>query len=180
VGGISAPLFYSSTGQVNAQIPFELAASTSQQLVLSASNTFAVPETITLDVARPGIFSANSSGAGQGAITNPQGAIVDSKAPAASGDVVIAYCSGLGATNPAVASNARPPSAEPLARVITPVTATVGGVSALVQFAGLSPGFVGLYQVNIQIPAGITSGPAVPVVIAQGGVNSNTVTIVVK
>src|SRR5207253_3235433 len=116
----------------------------------------------------------------QGAITNPAGQIVDDKAPAAPGSVVIAYCSGLGLTNPPVASGILPPAAEPLARSITTVTATVGGLSAPVQFAGLAPGFVGLYQVNLQIPANVAVGNSVPVILTQAGVASNTVTIVVK
>ena len=180
VGGIAVPLFYSSTGQINAQIPFEQPVNSRPQLVLSTSNAFAVPEAITIADARPGIFTVNSSGSGQGAVTNPQGIIVDSNAPATAGDVVILYCSGLGATNPAVASNNLPPTAEPLARVTTAVTATVGGRNAPVQFGGLAPGFVGLYQVNVQIPSGVAPSGAVSLVLTQGGVSSNSVTIAVR
>ena len=60
------------------------------------------------------------------------------------------------------------------------VTATVGGKAATVQFAGLTPGFVGLYQVNVQIPTGVTPGFAVPLVLMQNGVPSNTVTLAVR
>ena len=45
------------------------------------------------------------------------------------------------------------------------VTATVGGIAANVTFAGLAPSYVGLYQVNVQIPANAPSGVAVPIVI---------------
>ena len=62
----------------------------------------------------------------------------------------------------------------------TPVTATIGGVDASVSFAGLAPGFVGLYQVNAMVPGGVVAGPAVPVVITQDGIASNTVTIAVQ
>ncbi len=93
--------------------------------------------------------------------------------------MVIVYCTGLGVTQPGVAPGQGAPSAEPLARVVAPVTATVGGVTAPVQFAGLTPGFVGLYQVNVQIPSGVPSGSA-PLVLTQSGVASNTVTLVVR
>jgi uncharacterized protein (TIGR03437 family) len=63
--------------------------------------------------------------------------------------------------------------------VTIPATVTIGGVNATVQFAGLSAGFVGLYQVNAVVPAGLTVGPAVPVVISQNGVASNTATIAI-
>jgi len=60
------------------------------------------------------------------------------------------------------------------------VEATVGGKAAVVHFAGLAPGYVGLYQVNVQIPESVTSGPAVPLVLYQNGVPSNTVTLGIR
>jgi len=55
----------------------------------------------------------------------------------------------------------------------------IGGVKASVIFSGLAPGYVGLYQVNAQVPPGVTPGPAVPITVTIGGVTSNTVTIAV-
>jgi uncharacterized protein (TIGR03437 family) len=55
----------------------------------------------------------------------------------------------------------------------------IGGQNAAVQFAGLAPGFVGLYQVNAVIPQGVSTGPAVPVTIAQSGASSNQATIAI-
>ena len=186
IGGRDAPLFFSSDGQINAQLPFELAANTRHSAVVktrleaTGPETFAVPETITVAASQPGIFTTNQQGTGQGAIRDTQGRLVDTAAPAAAGDIVQVYCTGLGATQPAIASGQAAPSTEPLARVTFPVTATVGGKSAVVHFAGLAPGFVGLYQVNVQIPDGITPGSAVALVLAQNGVASNTVTLAIK
>jgi uncharacterized protein (TIGR03437 family) len=53
---------------------------------------------------------------------------------------------------------------------------TIGGIAAKVLFSGLAPGYVGLYQVNVTVPAA-AAGNAVPVVISMGGAMSNTVTI---
>ena len=61
----------------------------------------------------------------------------------------------------------------------TPVV-TIGGVPAAVTFSGLAPGFVGLYQVNAEVPANARTGDAVPVALTIGGVTSNTVTIAVQ
>jgi len=186
IGGRDAPLFFSSDGQINAQLPFELppnarhSAVVKTRLEATGSETFAVPETITVAASQPGIFTTNQQGTGQGAIRDTQGRLVDTAAPAAAGEIVQVYGTGLGTTQPAIASGQAAPSAEPLARVTLPVTATVGGKSAVVHFAGLAPGFVGLYQVNVQIPDGITPGPAVPLVLAQNGVPSNTVTLAIK
>jgi minor extracellular serine protease Vpr len=60
-------------------------------------------------------------------------------------------------------------------------TVSVGGATVSdVEFSGLAPGYVGLYQVNAQVPAGAATGSAVPVVISIGGVASNTVTMAVQ
>jgi uncharacterized protein (TIGR03437 family) len=67
-----------------------------------------------------------------------------------------------------------------VATVVNAVTATIGGINAPVHFAGLAPGFVGLYQVNVQAPAGVTAGSAVPLVLTQAGVSSNTVTLAIR
>jgi len=60
------------------------------------------------------------------------------------------------------------------------VTVTIGGVPAYVSFAGLAPGWVGLYQVNVQVPANAPVGDAVAVALSVGGVASNQVTIAVQ
>ena len=58
--------------------------------------------------------------------------------------------------------------------------AIVGGINAPVTFAGLAPGFMGLYQVNAQIPVGVTPGNSVPVIVTQAGSASNIATIAVQ
>jgi uncharacterized protein (TIGR03437 family) len=90
------------------------------------------------------------------------------------------YCTGLGATTPPVATGA--PSTQ--ATVTTPVTVTIGTVllttAGQIPYAGLTPGSVGLYQINFVVPPGVTPGSAVPVKITQNGVDSNIATIAVK
>jgi uncharacterized protein (TIGR03437 family) len=180
VGGYEVPLFYSSGGQINAQLPYELTPNSRPQLIVKGADFVTVPETITVATARPGIFTTTQDGKGQGVIMDAANRLVDSANPAKAGDVVVVvYCTGLGATSPAVRSGEAAP-ASPLARVVTPVTVTIGGQPAAVQFAGLTPGFVGLYQVNVQIPGGITPGSSVALVITQDGVPSNTVTLAVR
>jgi len=180
MGGIDMPLFYSGTGQVNAQVPAELPADSVTSVVARAisgtAETDAVPVSVTLGPAQPGIFiAAETNAPNQGAILNPANQVVDASNPSSVGGVVVIYCTGLGATTPFVATGAAAPSST---AVTVPVTVTIGGVNAATpQYAGLSPGFVGLYQVNVTIPAGVTVGPLVPVVITQNGVASNTVTI---
>jgi uncharacterized protein (TIGR03437 family) len=100
--------------------------------------------------------------------------------PARAGDFLTIYANGLGAVTPAVPDGNAAPSAEPLARTAEP-TVTLGGRPCRVLFAGLVPGLVALNQINIEVPTGVPTGNAVPLVISLGGVtSSDLVTIAVQ
>jgi uncharacterized protein (TIGR03437 family) len=118
----------------------------------------------------------------QGAILNGSNnyVLVDPFNPASVGDVIVIYCTGLGATTPSVPSGTAAPSSPNSALANIMPTVTIGTMPALVDFAGLAPGFVGLYQVNAHVPAGVTSGSQVPVLITSAGTTSNLATIAVK
>ncbi|MBI2815557.1 MAG: hypothetical protein HYX72_01315 [Acidobacteria bacterium] len=75
---------------------------------------------------------------------------------------------------------AAPASGNPLVLTNVQPTVTIGGQPARVLFSGMAPGFVGLWQINAEVPQNVTPGPAVPLVITAGGVSSNTVTIAVE
>ncbi len=190
--GQPIPLFFASGGQINAQLPYELTPGTVRVVarITSASggpDTVSLPVTLNIGDVAPGIFAINSAGSGQGAILNgsdftlvaPEGTVRGAH-PATPGDVVVIFCTGLGRTNPLVLTGQAAPRQEPLGRVVNPAQVTIGGISAEVLYAGLTPGFVGLYQINVRVPAGVTAGDAVPVVITQKGVSSNTVTMAVR
>jgi uncharacterized protein (TIGR03437 family) len=179
LGQLDVPLFYAGSSQVNAQIPFEVQGSATLPLLASLGGALTSPVPVTIAAVQPGIFTANQSGAGQGSVTNAAGILADASAPVSRGEVVVIYCTGLGATDPPVASGVATP-ATPLSWVKRTVTARIGGLDAPVQFAGLAPGFVGLYQVNAMIPAGVAPGNSVSLALIQDGLESNTVTIAVK
>ena len=189
VGEKEAPLFYVGPGQVNAQVPVELESDRQLQVRIEANGVSSAPEPLQTSAARPGIFTLGPTYGNQGAILiantdtlamAPDPRLQRGMRPAQVGGIVSIFCTGLGATDPAVASGQPGPSVEPLARVKTPVTVTMGGKPATVSFAGMAPGFAAVYQVNAQVPAGVAAGDAVPVVITQGGASSNTATIAVK
>jgi uncharacterized protein (TIGR03437 family) len=178
--GAKAPLFYASAGQVNLQIPWELASQTETTLAATLDGQSGAGQTFSIAPFSPGIFSINSQGTGQGAILDTSYHLVDSSNPATPGTTyILIYCTGLGqvGNQPATGS---PALSSPLSKTVTTPTVTVGGVSATVLFSGLAPGYVGLYQVNAQVPAGAPSGPSVPVIVSMPGVDSNTVTIAVQ
>jgi uncharacterized protein (TIGR03437 family) len=94
------------------------------------------------------------------------------------GEVIVLYATGMGATNPPVPTGSVAPSGQ-LANVTIAPQVKIGGNNAQVLFAGLSPGSVGLYQIDVMIPAGTPAG-TVPLVVTQNGVASNTVMVPVR
>ena len=128
----------------------------------------------------PGIFAVNGGGTGQGAILDAANHLMDTTNPATAGSTVVQiYCTGLGPVSNQPATGAPAPGS-PLAKTTTQPTVTIGGVQATVQFSGLAPDAVGLYQVNALVPQEAAKGDAVPVTVSIGGVQSNTVTIAVR
>ncbi|MBI4442100.1 MAG: hypothetical protein HY649_01850 [Acidobacteria bacterium] len=79
-----------------------------------------------------------------------------------------------------IPGEAAPVSGNPLFLTRVQPSVTIGGQTARVQFSGMAPGWVGLWQINAEVPATVTPGPAVPLVVSAGGVPSNTVTIAVE
>ncbi len=138
------------------------------------------PQTVGLATYAPGIFAVNGGGTGQGAILDRDYHLVDPTNPATAGNTwVQIYCTGLGPVTNQPTTGAPAPS-NPLAETTMQPEVTIGGAPAEVQFSGLTPGYVGLYQVNALVPPSAAKGIAVSVVISIGGVQSNTVTIAVQ
>jgi uncharacterized protein (TIGR03437 family) len=181
IGGEPVPLYVVTAGQLVAALPFDLPVNTSLPIVVTRNNAVSAPQPVSVIADQPGVFTQAESGLGIGAIEifRPDGSyegVAGNGNSATAGDVVVIYCTGLGGVNPrAVAGYPAPPS--PLSHTIDPVTMTIGGVNVPVFFAGLAPGYAGLYQVNGTIPGGIAPNPTAPLVLTQGGQKSPTVTI---
>jgi glucosylceramidase len=172
IDGYAAPLVFVSPLQINAQVPWEATPGSATLTVTHAG--VSASQTVTIAAAGPGIFTLY--GSQQAAALNPDYSVNSQSRPAS--DYIQLFGTGFGAVSPAV-PNGAPASADPLSQVVATVTATVGGSpSSNVLFAGLAPGFAGLWQVNVLLPAG-TSG-AVPVIVSVSGAVSNTVTVWVK
>jgi uncharacterized protein (TIGR03437 family) len=148
-----------------------------------SGNTVSVP----LAEFSPGLYTATGTGSGQGAILIDGTATLAAPVsgpfagqPARRGtDYIDIYATGLGPVTNQPSSGA-PASASSLSWTTATVTVTIGGVPATPSFSGLAPGWVGLYQVNVQVPANAPVGDAVPVALSMGGVASNQVTMAVQ
>ncbi len=171
---VAAALIYVSAGQVNAVVPYEVANNSNGQTVVEVIYQGTPSNTVTLPVvpSTPAIFTLDSSGQGAGAILNQDLTVNGLNNRAAPGSVVAIYATGGGATSPASAdASIISPAAPP--KLLLPVSVTIGGQNAQVQYAGATPDTVaGLTQINAVVPAGVTPGPSVPVVVTIGTVTS--------
>ncbi len=117
-----------------------------------------------LQTTSPGIFSVDGSGTGDGAITHASGTLVSKSSPAKPGETVTIYAAGLGLVTPQPADGAGA-SSTTLSAVNAAVTVTIGGQAVTLVYAGLAPGFPGLYQLNVTIPATLSGSGSLPVAI---------------
>jgi len=199
VGGRNAPLFFTCPGpqscgqdqQINGMIPFEVTGSSVPITIVTGPNAQGTTVNVNLSPTAPGIFSTDSSGNGQGAILNgadntvtaPSGTFHGSH-PAKPGDVIVIYAAGLGPVTPTLPSGlGSGANGTPYPQLVSLPQILIGQQpipAANLQFAGLAPSYVGLYQLNVQLPANVPTGNAVPVeIITAEGQTSNTVTIAV-
>jgi len=190
VNGVAAPLFYVSPLQVAFQVPWEAAGQSQAAVTVTNNGVTSTPITMSLSAVAPAIFTVNQQGTGQGSvliansdvIAAPPGSIPGRTSSPVSRSVypyISIYCTGLGAVDNAPASG-EATSLTTLAPVKNAVTVTIGGVTVPAMFAGLAPGFVGLYQVDAQVPLSVQPGDKVLVTVSAGGHTSNLVTIAVQ
>jgi uncharacterized protein (TIGR03437 family) len=161
--GIAAPVLYASATQVAAVVPYALSGTTAQVTVTyqgQESETFAVR----VAPSAPGLFTLNQTGAGQAAAVNADGTVNTAANPVKIGGFISLYAKGEGQTSPGSVDGKLGGPAP-----LLPVKVTIGGIPAMVQYAGGAPGQVGgLMQVNLQIPNGVQPGGYVPVVLQVG------------
>lgn len=171
IGGKSAPLYYVSPGQINAQVPVDVPAG-AQAVVVNNGVGPSASFTVNVAAAAPAIFFSPVAAV----LKNSDFSLVSSTNPVRAGDAILIYATGLGLTTPALPTGGLVPAGT-IANTAA-VTATVGGQNAAVIYSIASPGAAGLYQVAVTVPSGVTG--SVPVVIQQGSAKSNAVNINVQ
>ncbi|HEX6895927.1 MAG TPA: hypothetical protein VF146_11680, partial [Bryobacteraceae bacterium] len=175
VSGKQLPVLFVNDKQVNVLIPYDLAVNAPHQLIVQRGSAISVPVPIAIFDSQPAILATAGNGAGQGHIykidSSGNQILADASAPATAGDTLVIYTVGLGAVDPPVNAG-EPAGSSPPSGTTAPVSLTIGGQPAPVLFSGLTPGSAGLYQVNVTVPAGITPGAQVPVVVSVAGKSS--------
>jgi uncharacterized protein (TIGR03437 family) len=174
VAGVPARLLYVAPSQINLQIPWEAVAGDAD-IAVTTNGAALAPMRATIGAAAPGIFSLGW-GVGQAIAINPDGSLAARDGsiagvnthPAHTGDSLMIFATGLGAVTPVIADGAVAGSL--IRTAITTPVVLVGGVPARVTFAGLSPEFVGVDQINIVVPS--AEGDTVSLQIEAGGIRT--------
>ncbi|MFN7931063.1 MAG: hypothetical protein U0Y68_24675, partial [Blastocatellia bacterium] len=200
VNGLLAPLLFVGVGtqfggagafQINYQMPFETTPGVAFVEVLQ-NGAAITSEFATVRAMMPGVFSFAQNGQGQGAVLNQNNTTNDAARPEARGRVLQIFATGTGGQllnsltrqTISLATGAAAPlpasGNDPLYMTATTPVVTLGGVAATVEFSGLAPGFVGLWQLNVRIPANAPTGNAVPLVIRADNRTSNQTTVAIN
>lgn len=158
-----SPMLYVSGGQINFIVPSnEIAGNVTVRVVREGVTG---PEvTIALMDAAPALFD---TGTGFAIATHGDGTLLTDASPAQPGEIVVVYATGLGATEPNPNPGEIPQSAAPLV-LLSSLTVSLNGAalpSYLIKYAGATPDSVGLYQLNIQLPADVAADPTIQVTV---------------
>jgi uncharacterized protein (TIGR03437 family) len=168
---LPAPLLFVSPTQINAQLPWEIPTSGPVTVVVTSGTTASAPQAVQVAAFAPGLFTV----AGYPVAVNPDGSFAAptgaipgiASHPATPGDSLVLYGSGFGPVNPPATTGNN--SLDTMRNAITTPVLTIAGISAPVTFAGLSPQFVGVYQINVTMPSSESPANAAPVQIETGG-----------
>jgi uncharacterized protein (TIGR03437 family) len=167
VNGLPVPMLFVSPGQINAQMPFQMAGNVSFTLRTpgGVSNNF----NQRVEPTAPGVFRANAGAIGliPMVVREKNNSLVTLSNPIRRGDRIVIMLTGLGDTMPVIPTG-RPAPADPAPKAVVEPRVTLGGFPLPVEFAGLSPGQVGIYQINAVVTFDVPLGVEMPLEIVQG------------
>lgn len=177
VNGLPVPVIFVSATQINGQLPFQVDGSV--QMVLRTPGGISDSFNMTVIPGAPGVFRNGTAGTQRdlpSLFRTSNGLLVTDSNPVHRGDTITVYLTGLGRTSPAVDAGVPAPS-EPLASAVVRPTVSIGGAELPVDYAGLVPGTIGVYQINARVPFHTPIGLDQLLSITQG---SGTTTIGVR
>ncbi len=170
--GEPAPVLWAGPGRAAVVAPNSISGKPNVQVIVEAAGMRSQPVNVPVQVANPGLFTADSSGRGQVSASNEDGSVNRAGSGAARGSVIVMYGTGGGLLNPSLGSGQLVPNGT-LPIPALPVRVLIGGVPATVEYAGGSPGQVGgLLQLNVRIPENAPVGDSVHVVLQVGDFQS--------
>ncbi len=177
--GAPAPIVYVSAGQTAVIVPYSVAGKQQTQMVVEYQGRRSAPVGLPVAATALGLFSANNSGTGNGAIVNENGTFNSPDNPAPKGTIITLFGTGEGQTNPAGIDGR--PAATVFPKPVTPMTAKVGGIDAEMIYFGAAPGLVaGLFQANVRVPMESASGSVAVTVSVGAGTSQGGLTVAVQ
>lgn len=174
IGGKDAPLVFVSAGQINAQVPFEVAEGSNVPVVVKVNGVSSPAGSVAVMAAAPGVFQFGNKRA---VVQNADYSVNDANNGAAAGSYAIAYMTGCGALDNPVATGT-PAGSEPLSRPRGSVSASINNSPVEIAFAGLTPGFIGLMQMNFKVPS--MAPGSYQLVVTINGEKSNAAMVTIK
>lgn len=170
ISGVPVPIAYSSTYRVDVQVPYAVTPGSSLPIVVNYGGNNS--QTVTLDVGAtyPGLYTTSGGQTGPAKAINSDGSLNSAAKPATRGSIVTLYASGLGAVAPQIVAGTNPP-ASPLSWTAETVSVYIGGLPAKIWYSGLAPGYPALYQLNVEVPSGVSPGIR-QVSVSAGGLSS--------
>ncbi|MCX6630183.1 MAG: proprotein convertase P-domain-containing protein [Candidatus Solibacter sp.] len=179
INGAAIPLSYVSRFRIEGQVPYGVSTTGPATIQVQNGTTTSSLITVGTQATSPSIYVYDQLGIGSAKAFNQDGTLNSSLSPTRRGSIVSVYANGLGAVAPASAAGQGGPS-NPLSLATQTVTASIGGVPAVVTFAGLAPGFPGTYQVNILVPLEVPAGTRAIEISNAGNASQGNVTIEVQ
>ncbi len=178
INGVAAPLYMVSPTLIEVQVPLHIGPDwgVSYATFQVVSNQIpSNPVTVYVRGTAPGIFTAGADGIGGAAVLHADGSLVDSANPATSNETVELFTTGLGTVTPGVGDGAGG-LAPPHASIADgkPMVYIGGIASPSIPYAGLAPGWAGLYQVNFVVPPGAPSGDLNLSILTADGISAQT------
>lgn len=165
VDNYPAPLFYVSDGQINFLVPSNQSSGDTQIRVAMLGNSGPVV-TVTIAIAAPALFSTSD---GFAIATHADNSLITPVSPAHADEIVVVYATGFGKTAPDPATGEIPPYAAQIVALADLKVSVAGAVLSAdrIKYAGLTPGSVGLYQINLALPDSPGSNPEIRVAIGD-------------
>jgi len=179
INNTPAPLYLITSTQLFAIVPYAVTGS-SATIVLSDNATQSNTLTVPVAFSSPGIAALSQNGLGPGAVTHADGSLVSASSPASRGETIVIYLTGLGAVAPPVADGQGPAGLSQSSSVEAVYFGPTPADSSAIFFQGLTPGYAGLYQINVTIPSSVDTGMTVPLAIQTTTGITNMVNIAIQ
>jgi uncharacterized protein (TIGR03437 family) len=180
INGLPVPILFVSPTQVNAQMPFQTVGNVT--MILRTPGGVSDNYNLRILPGAPAIFRSGRAGPEENLPTlvrAENNLLITDSNPIRPGDTIVIYLTGLGQVEPSQEAGV-PGPANPPARALVEPEVTLGGHSLPIAFAGLSPGQVGVYQINAVVPGAVPRGLGIPLTIRQGSATTEIAVRVVK